>query len=80
MTTLTVTEARANLYKLLDEVAETHEPIFITGKRANAVLVSEEDWRAIEETVYLLGIPGMRESIIDGMNTSLEECTDEVEW
>jgi prevent-host-death family protein len=80
MTTLTVTEARANLYKLLDEVAETHEPILITGKRVNAVLVSEEDWRALEETVYLLGIPGMRESIIEGLNTPVEECIDEVEW
>ena len=80
MTTLTVTEARANLYKLLDEVAETHEPILITGKRVNAVLVSEEDWRALEETVYLLGIPGMRESIIEELNTPVEECIDEVEW
>ncbi len=80
MTTLTVTEARANLYKLLDVVTETHEPILITGKRGNAVLVSEEDWRAIEETVYLLGIPGMRESIIEGLNTPVEECIDEVEW
>ncbi|MBK7216543.1 MAG: type II toxin-antitoxin system Phd/YefM family antitoxin [Candidatus Promineofilum sp.] len=80
MTTLTVTEARASLYKLLDEVAETHEPILITGKRANAVLISEDDWRAIEETIYLLGIPGMRESIIEGLNTPVDECTDEVEW
>jgi prevent-host-death family protein len=80
MTTLTATEARANLYKLLDEVAETHEPILITGKRANAVLISEDDWRAIEETIYLLGIPGMRESIIEGMDTPLDECDDEVEW
>jgi antitoxin YefM len=80
MTTLTVTEARAKLYQLLDEVAATHEPIFITGKRTNAVLVSEEDWRAIEETMYLLSVPGMRESIIEGLNTPLEECSDEVEW
>ena len=80
MATLTATEARANLYKLLDEVAETHEPVLITGKRANAVLISEDDWRAIEETIYLLGIPGMRESIIEGMNTPLDECDDEVEW
>lgn len=80
MTTLTATEARANLYKLLDEVAQTHEPVLITGKRANAVLISEEDWRAIEETIYLLGIPGMRESIVEGLNTSLDECADEVEW
>ncbi len=80
MTTLTATEARANLYKLLDEVADTHEPILITGKRANAVLISESDWRAIEETIYLLGIPGMRESIVEGLNTPVEECDDEVEW
>lgn len=80
MTTLTVTEARANLYKLVDEVAENHEPILITGRRTNAILISEEDWRAIEETIYLLGIPGMRESIIEGMNTPLDEFADEVEW
>ncbi len=80
MTTLTVTEARSNLYKLLEEVADTHEPILITGKRGNAVLISEDDWRAIEETLYLLGIPGMRESILEGMQTPLDECADEVEW
>ena len=79
MTTLTVTEARANLYRLMDEVADNHEPILITGKRANAVLISEDDWRAIEETIYLLSIPGMRESIIEGLNTPIEECDDEVE-
>lgn len=77
---LTATEARTNLYKLLDEVAETHEPILITGKRANAILISEDDWRAIEETIYLLSIPNMRESVIEGMNTPLNECADEVEW
>jgi len=80
MTTLTATEARANLYKLLDEVAQSHEPVLITGKRTNAVLVSEDDWRAMEETIYLLSVPGMRESIVQGMNTPLEECADEVEW
>ncbi len=80
MTILTATEARANLYKLLDEVAATHEPVLITGKRANAVLISEDDWRAIEETIYLLGIPGMRESIIEGLATPVDECADEVEW
>lgn len=80
MTTLTATEARANLYKLLDEIAQTHKPVLITGKRANAVLVSEEDWRAVEETIYLLGIPGMRESIVEGLNAPLGECADEVEW
>ena len=80
MPTLTVTEAKARLYKLLDQVTETHTPILITGKRANAVLVSEEDWRSIEETLYLLSIPGMRESIVEGMETPVEECFDEVEW
>lgn len=80
MTHLTATEARANLYKLLDEVAETHEPVLITGKRANAILISEDDWRAIEETLYLVSIPGMRESIIEGMHTPLDACADEVEW
>ena len=80
MTSLTVTEARANLYKLLDDVAESHEPILITGKRSNAVLISEDDWRAIEETIYLLGVPGMRESIVEGMSVPVDECADEVEW
>ena len=80
MTTLTATEARANLYRLLDEVSETHEPILITGKRANAILIAEDDWRAIEETIYLLSIPGMRESIVEGLNTPVDECDDEVEW
>ena len=80
MTTITVTEARANLFRLLDEVAATHEPILITGKRGNAVLIAEEDWRAIEETMYLLSIPGMRESIVEGMKAPLEEFSDEVEW
>ncbi len=80
MTTLSATEARTNLYKLLDRVSETHEPVLITGKRGNAVLVAEEDWRAIEETLYLLGIPGMRESIIDGMATAVDECDTEIEW
>jgi prevent-host-death family protein len=80
MTTLTVTEARARLYKLLDQVAASHKPILITGKRANAVLISEEDWHAIEETMYLLGVPEMRDSIIEGLKTPVEDCADEVEW
>jgi len=80
MTTVTVTEARARLYKLLDEVAATREPILITGKRGNAILMAEADWRAIEETLYLLSVPGMRDSIVEGLNTPVEECDDEVEW
>jgi prevent-host-death family protein len=80
MPTLTATEARAKLYKLIDETATAHEPILITGKRGNAVLVSEEDWRAIQETLYLLNIPGMRESIREGLATPVEECSKDVEW
>jgi prevent-host-death family protein len=78
--TVTVTEARSALYQLLDGVAASHEPVLITGKRGNAVLIAEEDWRAINETLYLLSIPGMRESIIEGMKTPMDECVDEVEW
>ena len=80
MPTLTVTQARNSLYQLVASVADTHEPVLITGKRTNAVLISEEDWRAVHETLYLLAIPGMRESIRDGMQTPLNECSDEVEW
>jgi len=76
----TVSEARANLYRLIDEAAKTHEPIVITGKRHNAVLVSEEDWSAIQETLYLLSIPGMRESIKAGMESSIDECDKEPGW
>ncbi len=67
MKTITVTKAWENLYRLLNEAIESHEPIQNTGKRANAVLVSEEDWRTVQETLYLLSIHGMRESIVEGM-------------
>jgi len=80
MTTIKVSEARAKLYKLLDETAASHEPIQITGKRANAVLIAEEDWRAIQETLYLLSIPGMRESIRKGLKTTIEKCSKEINW
>jgi prevent-host-death family protein len=80
MPTLTATEARSKLYKLIDETASAHEPILITGKRGNAVLVSEEDWRAIQETLYLLNTPGMRESICECLTTPVEECSKDVEW
>lgn len=80
MTTLTASQARANLYKLLDETASTHEPIQITGKRNNAVLLSEDDWRAIQETLYLLSVPKMRESIIEGLKTPLSKCSKDLEW
>ena len=80
MTTMTASEARSNLYRLIDEAASTHTPILITGKRSNAVLIAEEDWRAIQETVYLLSVPGMRESIREGLNTPIEECTKDPGW
>jgi antitoxin YefM len=79
MTTLTASEARSNLYRLIDEAASTHTPILITGKRSNAVLISEEDWRAIQETLHLLSIPGMRESIREGLNTPIEECAQDLD-
>ena len=80
MPTLTVTQARNTLYQLVASVADTHEPVLITGKKTNAVLISEEDWRAVNETLYLLAIPGMRESILEGMQTPIDECEDEVAW
>jgi len=72
--------ARAILYRLIDEAAETHQPILIIGKRHNAVLVSEEDWAAIQATLYLLSIPGMRESIKAGMAVPIDECNEEPGW
>jgi antitoxin YefM len=80
MKTITASRARANLYRLIEEAAESSEPVQITGKRANAVLVSEGDWRAIQETLYLLSIPGMRESIREGLETPVEQCAEDLEW
>ena len=80
MTTLNATEARSNLYKLIDETAQSHQPIVITGKRGNAVLLAEEDWNSINETLFLLSIPGMRESIRAGMESSLDECEQNIDW
>jgi antitoxin YefM len=80
MNSMKASEARDRLYRLLDETAEGHEPVLITGPRSNAVLVAEEDWRAIQETLHLLSIPGMRESIREGMETPLAECDKEPGW
>lgn len=74
------TDARARLYRLIDEVASSHEPAFIAGKRTNAVLISEDDWRSIQETLHLLSIPGMRESIREGLTTPVEECSEHLDW
>jgi PHD/YefM family antitoxin component YafN of YafNO toxin-antitoxin module len=80
MKTITATEARKILYRLLDEITVTSEPVQITGKRGNAILVSEDDWRAIEETIHLMSIPGLAESIRKGMETPIEECVEELDW
>jgi prevent-host-death family protein len=80
MTTLSATEARKTLYSLVDDVAASHEPIQIVGKRNTAVLIAEEDWRAIQETLFLTSIPGMRESIQDGIKSPVDECDEELEW
>jgi len=80
MTSLTVSEARANLYKLVDEANSHHEPTLIKGKRNSAVLVSEDDWRSIQETLFLLSVPGMRESIQEGLKTPAEEMSKDLKW
>ena len=80
MTILNATEARSKLYSLIDETSKTHQPIMITGKRGNAVLVAEDDWNSINETLYLLSVPGMRESIQEGMNEDFDECSKSLDW
>lgn len=80
MTTLNATEARSRLYSLIDETASSHQPIVIKGKRSNAILVSEDDWISINETLYLVSIPGMRESIVDGMKSDIDDCSKDLDW
>ena len=80
MTTKTASKARSKLYQLLDQTAHSHAPIQITGKRANAILISEEDWRSIQETLHLISIPGMRASIRRGMKTSVSKCSPQLKW
>jgi antitoxin YefM len=80
MTTLSASEARKRLYTLVDEVKNTHVPVQIIGKRSSAVLISEEDWRAIEETLYLAAIPGLRDSIKKGLRTPVEKCEEDPGW
>ena len=80
MSTLNATEARSKLYALIDEARETHKPILITGKRGNAVLLAEEDWNAISETLFLVSIPGMRESIREGLATDLADTAQTLDW
>ena len=80
MTTITATNARKTLYKLMADLAKSHAPIQITGKLGNAVLVSEDDWRAMQETLHLVAIPGMRKSIVKGMKTPVEKCVRKLDW
>jgi prevent-host-death family protein len=80
MQTLSASDARANFYRLMDQAAESHQPIAITGKRHDAVLLSAQDWQAIQETLYLLAVPGMRESIKEGMAEPIDSCGKELDW
>ncbi len=80
MSSLPATQARASLYALMDQAAASHQPIQITGKRSNAILVSEEDWSAIQETLFLLSIPDMRESIRAGLKTPVDRCSTRLAW
>lgn len=80
MNAMTASDARRMLYRLLDQVAEEHEPVVISGKRNNAVLIGEEDWRGIQETLYLMRVPGMTESIREGMETPAEEMEEDLGW
>ena len=80
MNILNATEARSKLYKLIDETASSHQPIVITGKRSNAVLISEDDWNSIAETLFLTSIPGMQKSIKEGLALDLLECSKELDW
>ena len=80
MNSITATEARKQLYTLIDNIAESHHPIQITGKRSSAILISEEDWRAIQETLFLQSIPGMKASIKKGLKTPVDKCSTEPGW
>jgi prevent-host-death family protein len=80
MTSVSVTQARSKLGQLLDEAEDTHEPIQITGKRSNAILVSEDDWRSMQESLYLVSIPGMRDSIRKGMAEPLNKSSANPGW
>ena len=80
MTTFTATEARKNIYSLVDEVNESHEAIHIQGKRGSAVLISEDDWRSLQETLYLSSVTGMKKSIVKGMKTPVRKCSKKLVW
>lgn len=80
MTTLTTSQARTQLFQLVDAAELSHKPVQIKGRRSSAVLISSDDWESIQETLYLLSIPGMRESLIKGMKTPLNKCSKRLSW
>lgn len=82
MTTTNITNFRKNAFNYVEQTIRYNEPLNISTKEGNAVLLSEEDYSGIMETLYLVSMPGMREKIMDGMSTPLEDCVDEaaVEW
>ncbi len=80
MTTITTSQARTRLFQLVDAAVISHKPVQIKGRRSSAVLISSEDWEAIQETLYLLSIPGMRESLLKGMNTPVRKCSNKMPW
>jgi len=80
MSSINITSARKDLYRIVESVNQTHEPIEITGKNGNAVLVGEKDWKSITETLFLTSIPGMRDSILQGMNEPISEMSEELDW
>ena len=80
MSSINITNARKDLYRIVESVNVSHEPVHIAGKNSSAVLIGEEDWRSIEETLYLLSIPGMRESIVEGMKTSVDNLDSDLDW
>ena len=80
MSSINITNARKDLYRIVESVNLSHEPVHITGKNSSAVLIGEDDWKSIEETLFLMSIPGMRESIIDGMNTPINELSENLDW
>lgn len=77
MAIVNATTARKNFFKLMEEVRETHEPVYITGKSGNVVMLSDEDYRSIQETLYLSSNPVMRKKIIDGLKMPLDQCIED---
>ncbi|MCY7374572.1 MAG: type II toxin-antitoxin system Phd/YefM family antitoxin [Pyrinomonadaceae bacterium] len=80
MNTISAAEAQTKIFRLIDEVAEEHKTYKITGQKSNVVLISEAEWNSMQETLFLLSVPGMRESIVEGINTPLEDCETEIDW